>query len=99
MERNKVSRILKDGRKSYYSSIVFPKLPLSTEDVYIITEFGDRLDKIAFEFYKDSSLWWILAEINNIPNDSLFPDVGIQLRIPSTLETYLQEFDKINSNR
>lgn len=99
MERSKILNILKDGRKSYYSTTVFPTIPPSVDDVYIITESGDRLDKMAYEFYKDHSYWWILAEINNIPNDSLYPEVGIQMRIPSNITEYLQEFEKINRNR
>jgi hypothetical protein len=98
-KRSSILNILKDGRKSYYSTIVFPTIQLSSDDIYIITENGDRLDKMAYEFYKDSSYWWILAEINKISNDSLYPEVGIQMRIPSSVTEYLEEFEKINRNR
>lgn len=30
---------------------------------------GDKLYKIAQRFYKDASLWWIIAEINQRPTD------------------------------
>jgi len=97
--RSRILNILKDGRKSYYSTTVFPTISPSVDDVYIITESGDRLDKMAYEFYKDHSYWWILADVNNIPNDSLYPEVGIQMRIPANIDVYLQEFEKINTNR
>lgn len=99
MERSKILKTLKEGRKSYFSSTIFPNFPPSIDDTWIITESGDRLDKMAFEFYKDTSYWWVLAEVNNIPKDSLYPEVGIQMRIPNSIQQYLDEFNKINNNR
>lgn len=99
MKFNDILKILKENKKSYYSTVVFPVLPPDPDDIYIYTENGDRLDKIAYEFYKDYSAWKIIADINNIPNDSLFPEVGIQLRIPQTLDKYYEEYEKINLNR
>lgn len=27
---------------------------------------GDLIDKIAYEFYGDETLWWLIADVNNI---------------------------------
>ena len=56
-----------DGR-TVYKSIIYPNIPLRDDDVYVATETGDRLDTLAHQYYKDSSLWWIIASANNIHN-------------------------------
>ena len=53
-------------------------------DVYVITQEGDRLDNLAFQYYGDSNLWWYIATANqistmNVPN-------GTSLRIPSSTQ-------------
>ena len=41
-----------------------------------------RIDLIAWRYYKDVSLWWVSAEVNNIGNP-LELEVGTVLRIPA----------------
>lgn len=41
-----------------------------------------RIDLIAWKYYRDVSLWWVIAEFNNIGNPFEIP-VGTVLRIPS----------------
>lgn len=49
----------------------FPK-PLEINDItigdyqIITVKEGQRLDTIAYDFYKDSNLWWVLAKVNNL---------------------------------
>jgi hypothetical protein len=56
-----------------------------------MTETGDRLDTLAFQYYEDSSLWWIIAAANNIHDAPMGLQDGTILRIPLN---YIQ----INSN-
>ena len=74
-------------RTRYYNSIKYPKIPLSISDIYVITTEGDRLDKIANQFYKDSDLWWIISKANpnKISRDSFFIKSGLQIRIPTNI--------------
>jgi competence CoiA-like predicted nuclease len=44
-----------------------------------------RLFKLAFEFYGDSKLWWIIAWFNQKPTDAHF-SVGDEVLIPFPLE-------------
>jgi len=82
----------------YRSSTRYPDIPLDIEDVYIITQYGDRLDNLANQFYGDSTLWWILSVANpDLPNDSLYPPLGYQLRIPSFITDILKNFENLNS--
>ena len=82
----------------YRSSTRYPDIPLSENDVFIYTMRGDRLDNLAYQFYGDSTLWWIISIVNpNLPNDSLYPTLGFQLRIPSNINQVLADFEKLNN--
>ena len=78
-----------DTKKNYMESTIYPKIRPSDNDYYIITEQGDRFDLLAFKYYGDVSMWWIIAVANNINDASFFVEPGIQLRIPAnTNENY-----------
>lgn len=86
--------------KPYYKGKVYPNIPLSETDVYIITNVGDRLDSLAYSYYNDVNYWWIIsAANNNITKGSLFPAPGTQLRIPTDLNYVLNLFDQFNQAR
>lgn len=84
--KNNNTKTLRDGRRVYRSRI-YPNIPLRDDDEYVITQEGDRLDLLAYEFYKDQSLWWIIASANNIHNAPLGLEAGLTLRIP---QNYIQ---------
>jgi len=71
-----------DGRIVYKSKI-YPDIPMSDNDTYVATETGDRLDTLAYQYYRDSALWWIIAAANNIHNAPIGLKEGTILRIPS----------------
>ena len=82
----------------YRASTRYPDVPLSEQDVFLVTIRGDRLDNLAYQFYGDPSLWWILSIANpDLPNDSLYPTLGFQLRIPSDITQILSDFEQLNS--
>lgn len=82
----------------YRSSTKYPDIPLSENDVLLYTMRGDRLDNLAYQFYGDPTLWWILSIANpDLPNDSLYPTVGFQLRIPSNITSILDNFEQLNN--
>jgi hypothetical protein len=86
--------------KPYYKAKVYPNIPLSITDVYVITTIGDRLDSLAYSYYKDPNLWWIIsAANNNATKGSLFPIPGTQLRIPTNVNNVLNLFNKFNQTR
>jgi hypothetical protein len=81
----------------YYQTNVYPTIEPTNDDYYVITTAEDRLDLIAFDFYKDSSLWWIIASANALPGDSIYPPAGIQLRIPTNLPEILTSYNLQNN--
>ena len=87
------------NQKRYYKYLKYPEIPISIEDVYIITKTGDRTDLMASNYYGNSDLWWVLvkANPNKLKRDSFFIPVGIQIRIPSNIEGIIDEFENENS--
>ena len=84
-ERNEIQK-LKDGREVYRTRI-YPNIPLKESDTYIVAQTGDRLDTLAYQYFGDQSLWWIIASANNIHDASFAVEDGTILRIP---KDYLQ---------
>lgn len=81
----------------YYQTNVYPTVQPTDTDYYVITTINDRLDLIAFDFYQDTSLWWVIASANALPGDSIYPPVGIQLRIPTDVKTILGQYNIVNN--
>ena len=80
----------------YYTNNIYPDIPATNDDYYVITTLGDRLDLLAYDFYQDSSLWWVIASANSLPGDSIYPPVGIQLRIPVNIQSVLVNYKSVN---
>jgi hypothetical protein len=81
----------------YYRGKFYPNVPLSENDTYIITTIGDRLDALAYTYYQNTELWWIIAVANNnSTKGSLFPPPGLQLRIPANVSSILNQIEQLN---
>jgi hypothetical protein len=86
--------------KRYWKQKYYPNIPLSETDDYVITTIGDRLDSLAYSYYNDSTLWWIISTANNnITKGSLFPEPGPQLRIPTNINTVVELYNQYNTTR
>tara|TARA_Y100001937_G_scaffold70657_1_gene96162 strand:+ start:2208 stop:2513 length:306 start_codon:yes stop_codon:yes gene_type:complete len=88
--------IKQQGERKYTTTIVYPIINPQISDTYIITKQGDRLDNLAYEYYKDPTLWWVIARANGIGLGTLFPKVGIQLRIPENIDKIKSEYNELN---
>ena len=86
--------------KPYFKGKQYPNIPLSENDVYVITTIGDRLDLLAYSYYRDVIFWWVIAAANNnVTKGSMFPIPGTQLRIPTDLSSVLRLFNQFNQAR
>jgi len=84
-------------RKQMYSTVRYPEVPRTFNDIYVYTSDGDRFDTLAQQYYGDSSLWWIISIANGtLTQNSLTPPVGSQIRIPSNPTPILAEYNRIN---
>lgn len=88
-----------DTGSVYYLNNIYPDIPYSDSDNYVIATMGDRLDLLAFDFYGDTSLYWVIASANSISGDSLYLEPGTQLRIPSNIQAILNSYKLINNIR
>ena len=89
--------ITKDNTgERYYSNNIYPDIPQSNDDSYVITVLGDRLDLLSFDFYGDTTFWWVIASANSLPGDSLYTEPGTQLRIPSDLAGIINQYKQAN---
>ena len=86
--------------KRFYKQKFYPIIPLSETDDYVITTIGDRLDSLAYSYYRDSTLWWVISMANNnVTKGSLFPEPGTQLRIPTNINSVLSLYNQYNTTR
>ena len=89
--------------KKTFTSIEYPEIPKMSSDIYIITKYGDRLDNMAYDFYNDPQLWWIISRANPdiTKRDSFFIKTGVQIRIPdpNTTTFLINEFERINASK
>ena len=75
--------------KRVYKPTMYPTIPIRDNDVFIYPKFGDRLDNLAFKYYGDVSLWWIIAKANNLDAAHIGLEVDNQIRIPVDIESIL----------
>ena len=87
-----------ENKNRYYTNTLYPEIPPSINDIYVLTQIGDRLDTLANNFYQDTSLWWIISKANpnKIRRDSLLLKPGIQIRIPNNIQVILNTFENLN---
>tara|TARA_Y100000356_G_C11162080_1_gene236561 strand:+ start:133 stop:438 length:306 start_codon:yes stop_codon:yes gene_type:complete len=89
---------IREDKKRYYKNIEYPNIPVSSNDIYILSKSTDRLDLLANDYYGDSNAWWIISKANpdKIKRDSLFLNPGLQIRIPMNISDIYDTFYKIN---
>jgi|TARA_B110000285_G_scaffold77881_1_gene89700 hypothetical protein len=91
---------LKSNRGTRYKiNAIYPEVPPTEDDIYVITAASDRYDTLAQQFYGDSSLWWVIASANVSKTDGLAVKQGVQLRIPADGPGAKVLFEEVNATR
>ena len=95
-----------EGRR-YYISNRYVEIPRNDNDLYVITTDEDRYDILADQYYGDTTLWWVISIANStslgtnlptsLPQNSMFPPVGAQIRIPADYSSVITSYNKLNS--
>lgn len=84
MSRYNTTNTIKDKNgKRKKATTILPVVPLSSGDITIVTTTPERLDKLAYSFYKDSSLWWVIASANGLGKGTFIIPSNTSIRIPS----------------
>ena len=78
-----------------YKTTYYPDIPIRNEDTFIYPRFGERLDTLAYKFYGDSTLWWVIAKANGIRGKLNAPK-DTEIRIPGNIPQVLEDFDNLN---
>jgi hypothetical protein len=82
---------------SYRKNVIYPQIPLSLDDIYVISVDGDRFDLLADQYYGDSSLWWVISIANDhIPQNSLYLPLETQIRIPANYANIVSNYYNLN---
>lgn len=84
------------GRR-VYTTTRYPEIPKQISDIYVIAQDSDRLDILASQYYNNHTLWWIIAQANNVGKGTLRLIPGQQLRIPIDIDSILREYKRINN--
>jgi len=68
-----------------FQNINYPDTSQKSDDQIIVTELGDRLDVLAYKYYGDVRLLWVIALWNNLyAINQIEPVEALKvLRIPS----------------
>lgn len=77
--KGKIVKYKDDTLALFRGKLVYNESP---NDKYHIVGQNERLDTIAYTYYKNSKLWWVIADINQI-FDPFTLTIGTTLLIPS----------------
>ena len=87
------SKIFRDENGvQYLNRIEYPAIPIRDSDIFITTVVGERLENIAYQYYNDGSLWWIIAKANGL-NDAVIANADKKIRIPTQIESILKKLE------
>lgn len=86
-----------DGKKVYFTT-EYPRIEPSPTDIVIISNEADYLDSLAYKYYGDPTMWWIIALVNNLGKARMSVTPGLQLRIPTNINDILVNYSNLNAN-
>ena len=98
MKRYNTTNIINrwDGKKVYLTT-QYPVIEPQSSDIIIISNESDYLDNLAYKYYGDPTLWWVIALANNIGKGKMSVPSGFQIRIPMDINSILSQFNNLNS--
>lgn len=89
-------KITPDGKR-VTRSIIYPPIPRKETDIYVRTTAGDRVELVAYQFYGNVNLWWLIAEANAVGKGNFALPVGTLLRIPMDYQSIIEEYETLNN--
>jgi hypothetical protein len=84
-----------DGKR-VYKTTQYPIIEPQSSDAIIISNEADYLDSLAYTYYGDPTLWWVIALANNLGKGRMSVPPGLQLRIPSNINAIVVQFNNLN---
>jgi len=87
------------GKPRQFKSNIYPPIPRAITDIYLISNSGDRLDILAYKYYRDQTLWWIIATANGLGKSGMIVPPGLQLRIPTDIGEIQEVYTELQGSR
>ncbi len=84
-----------DGKR-VYKTTQYPTISPQDSDAVVISNEADYLDSLAYTYYGDPTLWWVIALANNLGKGKMSVPPGLQLRIPVNINDILVQFYNLN---
>ncbi len=84
-----------DGKR-VYKTTEYPVIPQQASDLQIVSNETDSLDTLAYKYYGDPTLYWIIARANSIGKGRMSISPGLTLRIPIDVNGIVNEFNRLN---
>jgi len=100
MNRYKYQKIKKDssdGRRKL-STTHYAKIESKNSDIIYRVKYGDSYSTLANRFYKDQTLWWVIARANKEFKGNIRPKVGQKLTIPTDISDIINDLNYLNSS-
>ena len=98
MSRYKYTKIESDKitKNKVLTSTEYPVIASSDNDILYFVKYDDTYMNLAYRFYGDQSLWWIIARANNNFVGNIKMEVGQKIIIPREVGEILKQHTKIN---
>src|SRR5210317_1060444 len=87
-----------ENGRQYKVNSIYPPVPISEDEFYVITTMGDRYDTLSHQFYQTSEYWWVIASENTADRDTLAITPGTQLRIPANPQQHISDYENFNNS-
>jgi len=99
-QKQRASRLHAEGSQVYKSTI-YPNIDRHVTDIYIEALALDRLDSLAYMYYEDVTLWWVIAQANGVGKGTMNVEPGQIIRIPNPdrISAILESYFKMQKER
>ena len=97
--RYKYTEIQNDkvSKKKVLTTTLYPEIESKDSDVIYYAKFDDSFMNLAYRFYGDQSLWWIIARANiDYFKGNLQIPIASRLIIPTDIGDIVAELHRIN---
>lgn len=98
MDRYQTISTITVDKKPIFKTVRFPDIPLDENDTYVTSQFGDRYDLLADDYYQDTTLYWIISRANtHLNQNSLLIEPGETIRIPANVSEIVSQYKALNA--
>lgn len=67
----------------FWDVLDLPDLPEQVDDISYQVQGGDRIDRLATQFYGEPNLWWVIAAANDFEDLPTDLNEGDIIRVPA----------------